>query len=164
MAVALLPAQGAVLDCILDGVSRRTGLTRLAASRLHTALTKTPWGRRCYRRVALVDGDDLLASAVHYRLQATLDGQSVTACGIGSLNVEPPHQPDHARHLLDALLEQAEQDGSAIGVLFPQTACPSASLEPFKAIPVPDLTLAVAEPTRYGAPMTMVRAGEERDL
>jgi hypothetical protein len=159
------PAQGAVLDRILGGRGGRVRLTRQATARLHAALTKTPWGRRDYRTVALVEGSELRASADLYRLQAILDGRAVTACGIGSLTLEPPHQnPNHLRHLLDLILEQAARDGAAIGILFPHSASPAGSLAPFEPIPVPELVLAVAEPARYGAPMTMVRAGDDRDL
>ena len=159
------PAGGAILDRILDGVSLRMGLTRQATARLQSALTKTTWGRRAFCRVALVDDDELFASAEHYRLPAILDGRAVIACGIGSLTVEPPHHDAAlASRLVDAMLEQAEREGATIGILFPQTACPVSALGRFEAIHIPDLTLAVAEPARYGAPMTMVRSGEERDL
>ena len=159
------PADGAVLDRILDGASLRMGLTRQATGRLQTALTRTAWGGRAFCRVALVEDDELLASAERYRLPAILDGRAATACGIGSLTVEPPHHDAAlASRLLDAMLKQAEREGAAIGMLFPQTACPVSALGRFEALHIPDLTLAVAEPARYGAPMTMVRAGEERDL
>ena len=50
-----------------------------------------------------------------------------------------------------------------MALLFPQSGLDGITGD-FDAIPVTDLTLGVAQSPRHGAPMTMVRGGEERDL
>jgi len=51
-----------------------------------------------------------------------------------------------------------------MALLFPQTGIDDDVGEQFDTIHLTDLTLKVAQSPRHGAPMTMVRAGEERDL
>ncbi len=51
-----------------------------------------------------------------------------------------------------------------MALLFSQAGVDDDSRIDFQAIPLTDLTLGVTESPRHGAPMTMVRGGEERDL
>src|SRR5262249_61835152 len=68
----------------------------------------------------------------------------------------------------DALLEwcpaPAPGAGAAPGVLFPEPAPASPARLGFETIPIADRTLRVLEDSRRGAPATMVRAGDDRDL
>jgi hypothetical protein len=64
----VVAAEGVILDHILettDPVSRE-GLSQEAYGRFDTAQRKTAWGRRHQRRVALVNGTEVLASAKQY--------------------------------------------------------------------------------------------------
>jgi GNAT superfamily N-acetyltransferase len=163
---AVVPVQGAILDRVLD-VSHPTtpdGLDRHAYGRFDAARMKTTWGRRSQRRFALVEGADVLASAVRYDLAGRFEGRVVRVCGIGSVVTDPSHRGlGHARVLLETLLDQAARKGSEVALLFSQPGLEDDVRVGFEAIPLPEVTLDVASP-RPGAPMTMVRAGEERDL
>jgi hypothetical protein len=115
--------------------------------------------------LTLMDGQDLLASAVQYDLTGTLDGRALRVCGIGSL-VAPPvlSGPDHARMLLEKSLEEAARRGADMALLFSTADLTGDALDGFTRMAGADVTLRVAESPRHGAPMTMVRGGEERDF
>jgi hypothetical protein len=164
---AVIGAEGAVLEHILDagGPTSGCGLNRQAYGRFCAALTKTPWGRRCQRRLALVEGVDVIASAEQYALSAVFEGRAVRVCAIGSVFTEMSHRGQgHARGLLETLLDEAAQAGTEMALLFLSPGAEEDAPADFQAIPLTDLTLQIAESPRYGAPMTMVRGGEERDL
>ena len=112
-----------------------------------------------------MEGQDLLAGAMQYDLTATLDGRALRICGIGSL-VAPPglSGPDHARTLLEKSLDEAARRGVDMALLFAPADLTGAVLRGFTRIAGSDVTLQVAESPRHGAPMTMVRGGEERDF
>jgi predicted GNAT family acetyltransferase len=164
---AVIAAEGTVLEKVLDasGQTLRGGLTRQAYGRFCAALKKTPWGRRCQRRLASVEGSDVIASAEQYALSAVFEGRAVRVCGIGSVFTEMSHRGQgHARDLLETLLEEAAQAGTEMALLFLSPGSEDDAPADFQAIPLTDLTLHLAESPRHGAPMTMVRGGEERDL
>jgi len=140
-------------------------LDRTAHARLLAALTKTTWGGRCQRRFALVNGTEVLASAEQYDLPGSFDGRAVRICGIGSVRTRAAHRNlGHARVLIDSLLEQAARNGAEIALLFPHTDQDDEERSGFESIPLMDATLHVTESPRHGAPMTLVRGGEPRDL
>jgi hypothetical protein len=70
----------------------------------------------------------------------------------------------HAGELVDRLVAVAAREGMELAVLFSDTAIDDEIGETFEAIRFTDVTLNVAQSPRHGAPMTMVRGGEERDL
>lgn len=126
---------------------------------------QTTWGRLHQRRLTLMDGEDLLASAAEFDLAGTLDGRALRICGIGSLVAAPGLSgPDHARTLLEKSLEEAGRRGTDMALLFSNTDLTGDALDGFTKIAGFDVTLDVAESPRRGAPMTMVRGGEERDF
>ena len=67
----LVAAEGPILDRILDDTYEiwHDGLTRHAYGRFYAAQVATAWGRTHLQRFALVDGDDVLASAKLYTLR-----------------------------------------------------------------------------------------------
>jgi hypothetical protein len=141
------------------------GLSRQAYVRFDAAQLKTAWGRHHQRRFALVDGIDVLASATQYDLVAVLDQRPVRVCGIGSICCEPGHQgPDHRRELVEQLLAQAASDGMALALVFSETGQQHCGPHGFEVIPTKEVELSVAESPRHGAPMALIRGGEERDL
>ncbi len=163
---AVVPVQGAILASVLDASHpiSRDGLDRHAYGRFDAARMKTTWGRRSQRRFALVEDADLLASAVRYDLAGRFEGRAVRVCGIGSVVTAPSHRGlGHARVLLETLLDQAARKGAEVALLFSQTGLEDDARVGFEAIPLTEVTLDVAS-SRHGAPMTMVRGGEERDL
>jgi hypothetical protein len=127
---------------------------------LHAAQLKTTWGRQRQRTFALTDGHEILATAEQYDLTGVFDGRAVRICGIGSVQSDR----GDASQLVDGLVGAAAQEGVELAVLFSDTAIDDGMAVPFETIPFTDVTLGVAQSPRHGAPMTMVRGGEERDL
>ena len=138
------------------------GLTLHAAERLHAAQRKTAWGSRHQQTFALVDGTATLASAECYALQGVLDGREIAVRGIGSVcGHDASTTPEAVRTLVRTLADDTE---APVVLLFPSSAVNDLRLDRFTALPTLETTLRVIEATRYGAPMTTVRGGEERDL
>jgi GNAT superfamily N-acetyltransferase len=163
----MVPVHGALLERVLDATDPiwREGLDRQAYGKFCAAQMKTAWGRSHQRRFALVEGPHLLASAQQYDLAGTFDGRAVRICGIGSVFTDESHRGlGHARALLEMMLEQAAETGAEMALLFSRTGLEEDARDGFEAVPLTEVTLLVAESARHGAPMTMVRGGEERDL
>ena len=151
------------------------GLSRAAYGRYFAGQLATPWGRAHLRRVALVDRGEVLASAKLYTLDASLDGRALRIAGIGALFTAPAHRGrGHARALVERLLERSADEGATVALLFVatgdggqqtlRTSVPDCAGLGFEPIATLDLSLRVLEDARRGAPMTLVRAGEDRDL
>lgn len=163
----LIPLDGASLDCVLDQTHPlwHDGLGRHAYGRSCAAQMKTAWGRRGQRRFALVEGAELLASAEEYDLEGIFEGRAVRLCGLGSVFTNPAHRGvGHARTLIETLLDRAGRKGAEMALLFVRPGLEADARAGFDAIPLTEATLLVDESPRHGAPMTMVRGGEERDL
>jgi GNAT superfamily N-acetyltransferase len=140
------------------------GLGRGAYAKYHSAQMKTAWGRGHQRHFALVEGGDVLASATQYDLAAMVDHRPVRVCGIGAIVTTPTHRGGGSgAELVERLLAQAARDGAALALLFADRR-DADQRAGFDVIPMMDLELSVAQPTRRGAPMTLIRGGEERDL
>jgi len=162
----VIPAVGAILDRVLETTWPiwGEGLSPHAYGQLHAARMRTGWARRYQRSVALVDGLNLLASATHYTFEGVLDGRPVRICGVGSVCTEPAERGrGHARLLVEQLLGDAARDGAALALLFGAHAA-VAAWDGFEVVPTSAVRMTVAEPPHRGAPMTMIRSGEERDL
>jgi len=141
------------------------GLTRAGYGRYYAAQVATPWGQGHLQRLALVEKGEVLASAKLYAFDAMLDGHPLRIAGIGALFTAPAHRGrGHARALVEQLLEQAAGDGVDLALLFSIIGAEYYSRMGFEVVATTDLSLRVIEDTRRGAPMTLVRAGEERDL
>jgi hypothetical protein len=142
------------------------GLDREALARFDAAQARTVWAIRHRRRFVLMQADDVLASAERYHLTGRLDRQPVTICGIAAV-LSSGTDDDGRRHesaLVEQLIQDATRDGADLALLF-RTANASKSLpDGFTVVPTTALALTVTESARYGAPMTLVRGGEDRDL
>jgi predicted N-acetyltransferase YhbS len=164
----LVPAdEGPILDAILDATYDiwHDGLTRPAYGRFYDAQRKTPWGRERLRRVALVEGEEVLASAKIYTFDAELDGAPVRVAGLGAVFTQPAHRGrGAARDLIARLLEREAAAGAGIALLFSEIGPAYYARLGFEVVPTTQRELRVAQSERHGAPMTMVRGGEERDL
>ena len=107
----------------------------------------------------------MLASAIRYDLSGVLDGRPVHVCGIGGVFTDPAHRGQgHARALVERLLDDAAREGAEIALLFSRTSMKESTRHDFDVIPTTEVTIHVPEAPRRGAPMTMIRSGEERDL
>ena len=141
------------------------GLSRASYGRYYAGQLATPWGRTHLQRLALVERGEVLASAKLYTLDATLDGRLLRIAGIGALFTAPAHRGrGHASALVERLLERSAGEGATVALLFSIIGADYYAGLGFEPIATPDLSLRVIEDTRRGAPMTLVRAGEDRDL
>lgn len=159
--------EGPYLQQVLDHSypAWHDGLSRGGYGRYYAGQLATPWGRTRLQRFALVERGEVLASAKLYTLDAALDGHPVRIAGIGALFTAPAHRSQgHARALLERLLERAAAEGATVALLFSIIGADYYAGLGFEPIATPDLSLRVIEDTRRGAPMTLVRAGEDRDL
>ena len=163
----LIPAEGAIFERILHTTysAWSEGLSRSAFTTFQAAHTKTAWAQHHQRRYALMEGGDVLASAQRCDFAGMLDGQPVRVCGIGDLLADPASSDSsHTRALVEQLLDAARRDGADMALLFVTVGTASYARDGFEAVPMLDLELRVTESSRYGAPMTLVRGGEDRDL
>jgi predicted N-acetyltransferase YhbS len=164
---ALTIVEGPYLQQVLDHSHPiwHEGLSRAGYGRYYAAQIATPWARGHLERLALVERGEVLASAKLYTFDAVLDGVPLRIAGIGALFTAPAHRGrGHAPALLDRLLERAAGAGAGVALLFSIIGADYYARFGFKTIPTTDLALKVIEDKRRGAPMTLVRAGEERDL
>ena len=162
----VVPAEGPVLERVLDSAHALSfrGLSRRAFTQFDAAQMRSAWGRRHRRRFAFVEGSDVLASAVLYDFAAVLDEQPVRVCGIAEIVSQPALATgEPARELVDRLLEQAARDGAAMALRFSDRG-PEPGRADSDVIPMTEVEIGVGQPSRRGAPMTLIRAGEERDL
>ena len=164
----VVQAEGAILQRIVatTPLVAYSGLSREAFVKYDAAQAKTPWALRHRRRFALMQADDVLASAERYDLTGRLDRQLVTICGIAAVldNGADDDGRSYEGVLVEQLLEDAARDGADLALLF-RTAAPTSPVpDGFEVVPTTDVELTVTESSRYGAPMTLVRGGEDRDL
>src|SRR5207253_1047750 len=163
----LAPAEGPYLDAILNATYDiwHDGLSPAAYARFYQAQLATPWGRRALTRLALVERGEVLASLKLYLFDATLDGRPVRVAGLGAIFTQPAHRGcGAARELIERVLEHAASGGADLALLFSEIGADYHARLGFAAIATHERTITVAESDRHGAPATMVRAGDERDL
>ena len=162
----LVPAEGAILDQILDESHDiwSDGLSQPAYGRYNLAQMRTPWGARHLRRLALLDRDGrVLSSAKRYEFRARLDEQEVPVVGIGA--VFTPHEMrghGHARRIVERIMNDAAGEGAQMALLFSEID--PRFYEALGFVPIPRRELLVRAKDSRGAPMVLVRAGEERDI
>ena len=107
----------------------------------------------------------MLASAKLYRFEPCSTASRSRSPGIGAVFTAPAARGrGAARELIDRLLERAAADGADLALLFSEIGPDYYARLGFEAIATTDRQLRVTESTRYGAPMTMVRGGDDRDL
>ena len=160
--IHVIPLEGAALDRVLDLTHpvAHDSLDRQAYGRFHAAQRKTAWGSRHQRAYALVEGGDLLAcaSSTTWPASSTVD-PCASAASVEVFTNPTQRGAGHVRALLRAMIEAARTGDGA-----PSTDPVSDERDGFDAMHVTEATLQVEESVRHGAPMTMVRGGEERDL
>jgi len=166
--MTLVEADGRLLQRIVatTPLVAHHGLSPGAFAKYDAAQAKTAWAIRHRRRFALMQADELLASAERYDLTGRLDRQLVTICGIAAVldHGADDNGNSYRAVLVEQLLEEAARDGADLA-LFSQAAGPMSPVpDGFAVVPTTDVELKVTESSRYGAPMTLVRGGEDRDL
>lgn len=161
----LVRAEGALHEQILDQTHRlwHDGLTRERYGQYNKAQMRTAWGARHLSRLALVEGDRLLASAKRYDLRVTLDGLPLTAVGIGAVFTPPELRGrGYGQRIVNVLIEQARTDGAALALLFSEIGPAYYERLGFAAVPLDTCTLTVRQVD--GAPAVHTRTGDDRDL
>jgi hypothetical protein len=160
--------RGALVDVptpLMSRVYADGGLSPDATVKYDAALAKTAWARDHQRRCALNDAGREVAAAWRYTLDGMLDGQPVAVCGIRLLgNGGSGGWSLHEIVLIEQILDEATREGADIALLFQSDDSSSPLPKDFAPVPVMEVELAVTESPRYGAPMTLVRGGEDRDL
>lgn len=158
-------------DAILRQIHDQTwpiwsdGLSRENYERYNRAQMATPWGKTHLDRVALVSGEDLLASAKRYRLTLRAGGEDVACLGIGAVFTPPDLRGrGHAAALIEALIEQGAADGAGFALLFSEIDPAYYARLGFEPVPVGAATLALREQRREGAPAVLMRGGDDRDI
>jgi hypothetical protein len=152
--MTVIPAEGAILNDVLDAMCQTVngGLNRRAYGKFHAARKKTTWGGRGRRLFALVEGEDILASAEQYDLAGVFEGRPTRVCGVGSVSPESSQRDiGHARVLIDTPLDNAARDGAEMALLFSHTGVREGAGHGFQTIHLMELTLNVTESSRRGA-------------
>ena len=162
----LIPAEGAVLEQILHESHEiwSDGLTPKAYGRFNAAQMRTAWGSQHLVRLALVDDDgELLSSAKRYDFTARLDGEEISVVGIGAVfTPASARRQGNARLIVEAITAAAKSEGVHLALLFSEIDPDYYRDMGFVAIQRPELVIRTKE--KPGAPMILVRAGEERDI
>jgi GNAT superfamily N-acetyltransferase len=164
MPPALVRATGAILEELLDETYPLwgDGLSRRAYAQWNNAQEQTDWGRVHLRRLALVDGDHVLATAKQYDLLLTLDGRQVSTVGVGAVFTPAPLRGHgHARAIIEALLDAARGEGAELALLFSEIGAEYYQRLGFTVVPVDTANITVR--VKPGAPAVLVRAGESSD-
>ena len=158
-------ADDARLEEILDGTYPiwNEGLSRPAYSAWNRGQMRTEWGRRNLRRLALLNGDRLLASAKRYDFRAHVGGEPAAVLGIGAV-FTPVDRRGHgyARALLEQMIEDAVARGCRYALLFSEIGPSYYAALGFHAIARTLCTLDVGRIDR--PPATFVRSGTAADL
>lgn len=160
----LIRATGTILDGILEDTYPLwgAGLSFKAYGQWNRAQEITEWGKGHLRRLALMDGTTVLASAKRYDLQMQLDGRPVPTLGVGA--VFTPHVlrgRGHARALIEALESEARADGARLSLLFSEIGATYYERLGYTVVPLQTVDIKVN--AGRGAPAMLVRSGEERD-
>ncbi len=105
---ALVAVDGPLLARVVDALppAARDGLSAAAFATCERAVQKTTWAQAHRRRVALMDGDIVLATAVCGRLAARLDDRPIQIAAIGSLWADPARDAAaHAAGLIERVID-----------------------------------------------------------
>lgn len=164
----VIRAEGAILQNIIATAPLAASgeLSRQGFVKYEAAQAKTAWALRHRCRFALVKGNEVLASAERYDLTGRLDREVVTICGIAGVLDSGPADAgrSYGDELVEQLLEDAGRDGADLALLFRTATASSRVPDGFEVVPKSDVEVTLTESSRRGAPMALVRSGEDRDL
>lgn len=162
----LVEADAPTLDKILEESHDiwSDGLSRRAYGRFNAAQMQTPWGSRNLRRFALLDEHGaLLSSGKRYDLRARLDGHEVKVVGLGAVYTPSGMRGrGYARQLVEGLVAAGVRDGAELALLFADIEPAYYAAQGFVAVRRRELVITTKD--MRGAPMVLVRTGEERDI
>ncbi|MEO6212043.1 MAG: GNAT family N-acetyltransferase [Vicinamibacterales bacterium] len=162
----LVVAGGDVLEQILQeshGIWG-DGLTLRGYRQYNLAQLRTPWGADRLCRYALLDErGTVLTSAKRYYLRARVEGREVDAVGLGAVYTpERQRGRGYAASIVNRLVADASARGVELALLFSEIGTDYYERLGFVPVERRELLMSVAE--KAGAPMALVRTGEERDI
>jgi predicted N-acetyltransferase YhbS len=163
--MTVTPVTGPALEAILDDTYPiwGEGLTRQAYGAWNRGQMATDWGRRSLQRVALSDGNRVLASAKQYLFDARIAGAPARVVGIGAVFTPPALRGrGAARRLIEEMLSAAATAGCSHALLFSEIG--PAYYEKLGFVTVPRRQYVFTAVAGRGAPATFVRSGEAADL
>jgi hypothetical protein len=165
----VVPVDGAMVARVLAAMPpyARHGLGPAAFGTFDAAQARTTWGGRHRRRFALVSSSGaVLASAERYELAGRVDGEPLMICGIAAVTAAGADETDGAPvlALVEHLVDEASRSGVDVALLFGTTHPAALTAAGFAALPTAAVEVTVTESARHGAPMVLVRGGEDRDL
>ena len=163
--MAVTAVDDARLEAILDDTYPiwGEGLSRHAYGAWNRAQMATDWGRHSLERVALVDGNRVLASAKRYLFDARIGGAATRVLGIGAVFTPPALRGrGAARQLIEELMTAAAADGFGHALLFSEIG--PAYYERLGFVALERRRYALTTIEKAGAPATFVRSGEAADL
>jgi predicted N-acetyltransferase YhbS len=159
-------ADGPLIERVLDDTFPvwHEGLSREAYSKWSRGQLRTPWGREHLQRFALLDDAGAhVASLKRYRHPVRVDGRDGWMCGIGAVLTVPVHRgKGHASRLVQHVIDQSRQEGALLAGLFSEIGATFYERLGFSPVALDEVTVRVTR--RKGAPMTLVRFGDDRDL
>ena len=165
MAFSIAAASGAVLDQILRDTYPVWGqeLSFTAYAKYHAAQRRTAWGETHLERVVLMDGPRPLTSAMRYDLTARFDGRIRRVLGIGTVFTPREMRGRGAASALVAhLVDAANTEGFEYVLLFSDIG--PTLYERLDFVPMPVDVSEIKVQVRNGAPATLVRSGDDRDI
>ncbi len=160
----MVRAEGPLFERILDETFPlwHDGLSRDRYGAYNVAQMRTTWGARHLDRVALVDGNRVLASAKRYRLALQVDNEAVPIIGIGAVFTPPAERRrGHAAALIERIVDDAAREGIWAAMLFSEIGPRYYERLGFVSLPMLDADLTVSQ--GRGAPAMLVRAVEPDD-
>jgi len=160
----MVRAEGPLFERILEETFPlwHDGLSRDRYGAYNVAQMRTTWGARHLDRVALVDGNRVLASAKRYRLALQVDNEAVPIIGIGAVFTPPAERRrGHAAALIERIVDDAAREGIWAAMLFSEIGPRYYERLGFVSLPMLDADLTVSQ--GRGAPAMLVRAVEPDD-
>jgi predicted N-acetyltransferase YhbS len=163
--IALRTATAAQLERILDDTHPQwgLGLTRRAFGQWNAGQILTPWWSSNVRRVALTEGGELQASAKWYDLTMRLEGRSLRVLGIGAVFVAPEvRRRGFGSRIVEEMTAAAANDGYDAALLFSEIGAAFYERLGFTVVPIDAPRISATR--GRGAPGTLVRTGDDRDI
>ena len=133
------------------------------SGRFHAARMKTAW--QAGRSERLRSSTAPICAPAHSATTSPPCSTGARYASVASVRCSPNPRTrgrGHARRLIETLLDDAAPDGADIALLFSRSGDPA--FAGFQPIGMSDTAIEIVDTPRPGAPMTLVRGGEARDL
>ncbi len=163
--IALEDATGAQVERILDDTHPQwgLGLTRRAFGQWNAGQILTPWWSNNARRVALTEDGQARASAKWYDLTMCFGTRSLRVLGIGAVFTPPELRGrGFGGRIVQEICATAEKTGYDAALLFSEIGPAFYERLGFSVVPIEASRISATR--GRGAPGTLVRTGDDRDI